>query len=316
MDALVKNSLLRTALAALASLVLASGAIAAPNVAYPASVSGSAGLTVTITPGIISDGPISASIVPPLPAGLSISNVTGVISGTPVAASSTSHQVTISDRTGSTSASLRIEIAGGAPAVVYPPLVRGNAGGTLRVTPGVRVVGAPRFSVAPELPQGLTLDTATGVISGTPETALARSLYVVLMRDDAGSHVATFELEVLSRVVATIAGGPATTTGPTGSVPSIPIFPSRASGKVLVATSSSTALIRRAFTPRSATVGRLRPGVTVRVAEALRVGRTLRVRIVLPGPRPVTGWVDGTRLRTAVVSGRRWADLSARSVGR
>ena len=124
------------------------------------------------------------TISPALPSGLSLSgypvtladNATGVISGTPLVASpATTYTVTARNASGSTTATLTIAVnatnvtpAGlvySAPAPVY---VAGVA-----ITPDVpstSSLGATptSYSVSPALPTGLSLDTTTGIVTGTP----------------------------------------------------------------------------------------------------------------------------------------------------
>ncbi len=50
------------------------------------------------------------------------------------------------------------------------------------------------YSVSPALPAGLTLNTTTGVISGTPSAATAQATYTVAAANSAGS--ATFGLVI------------------------------------------------------------------------------------------------------------------------
>ena len=125
------------------------------------------------------------SISPALPQGLRIDGVaatfgdlaTGIISGTPAAASPKfTYTVTASNATGSTTATLTIEVlaaevapAGLAYSIPAPVYAAGTA-----IAPDNPTVsplgGAPtNYSVFPDLGQtGLTLDPSSGVLSGTP----------------------------------------------------------------------------------------------------------------------------------------------------
>ena len=53
------------------------------------------------------------------------------------------------------------------------------------------------FSVVPDLPPGLALDPATGVITGSPEAAQRRTEYVVRARNAFGSTSAKVSILVL-----------------------------------------------------------------------------------------------------------------------
>ena len=95
----------------------------------------------------------------------------------------------------------------GAASVVYSGPVTGRVGQPIGAsTPVVRRTGAPRFSVAPALPDGLTLDALTGVVSGTPARA-TDGTYTVTMTDLSGS--ATAPLRVAIADVASPAPPPA-----------------------------------------------------------------------------------------------------------
>jgi N-acetylneuraminic acid mutarotase len=53
-----------------------------------------------------------------------------------------------------------------------------------------------RYSVAPPLPAGLVLDTATGVISGTPAAVTPTTVYVITAENAGGNTTARVEIEV------------------------------------------------------------------------------------------------------------------------
>jgi hypothetical protein len=130
------------------------------------------------------------SVAPPLPAGIAIDEQSGAISGSPTAASAAaSYVVTASNAGGGTSFSITMSVRDIPPVVAFAgdpytwksgtaitPLVPQSTGGTV-VTWGVDRA----------LPAGLHLDTATGVISGTPTHAAGRASYRITASNSGGS---------------------------------------------------------------------------------------------------------------------------------
>ncbi|MFN8123098.1 MAG: Ig domain-containing protein [Thermoleophilia bacterium] len=100
------------------------------------------------------------------------------------------------------------------PSVSYAGLCL-NRGGTLGSRPlpvapaELRVTGTPRFSVSPALPAGLSLDPATGAITGSPAAEAATATYTVTVTDSSGSATAPLSLTVLGDVGFSYARRPA-----------------------------------------------------------------------------------------------------------
>lgn len=136
------------------------------------------------------------SVAPALPAGLSLDPNSGQLSGTPTALSPAAfYTIKAQNAVGQTSFSLSVAVVDAPPsALSYPsPQTYPTAAAITPINPTVTgmVVG---YSVSPALPPGLTLDAATGRISGTPTQAAASAQYVVTAGDSGGST--TFALTI------------------------------------------------------------------------------------------------------------------------
>jgi Putative Ig domain len=151
---------------------------------------------VSITPTITGQV-TSYSVNPALPAGLSLNTMTGVISGTPTAITpQATYTITATNSSGSTTATLSLIINDIPPTVVYPSpyfsYTANVAGQSLTpVVGGGAIVG---WSINPALPAGLSFDTTSGVISGTPTAAYAPTTFVVTATNSGG--MATSDLTI------------------------------------------------------------------------------------------------------------------------
>jgi uncharacterized protein YhjY with autotransporter beta-barrel domain len=106
-----------------------------------------------------------------LPAGLTVNTATGLISGSVTVASTQTFNATISatNATATTNRALTINISLSAPAVTSAGTASGNVGQPF--TYQITASDVPTSYGATGLPPGLTLDTSSGLISGTPTTA-------------------------------------------------------------------------------------------------------------------------------------------------
>ena len=165
--------------------------------------------TLAVTGGA---SPYTWSVAGSLPAGLSLNTSTGVISGMPSATGTSNFTVTVTDSTTPTaqtqSQSLSITIngaSGGTLSITTTSLPSGVVStdyiGTVGVSGGVQPY---TWSVTVgTLPAGLSLDTSTGVISGTP-TAQATSNFTVTVTDST-TPTAQTKSQALSIIISTVA---------------------------------------------------------------------------------------------------------------
>ncbi len=133
---------------------------------------GDVGVAFNSGPMTVTGGtpPYSFSIVGTLPPGLTLNTSTGAVTGTPTAAGTFTVKVT--DSAGKSSTSCMITI-NGPLAVTCQAVNTGDVGvpfnsGPMMVTGGT----APySYSIVGTLPPGLTLNTSTGAVTGTPTAA-------------------------------------------------------------------------------------------------------------------------------------------------
>lgn len=134
-----------------------------------------------------------------LPPGLSIHTATGAISGTPSQAGTYPVTISTTDRAGTSTAVVTMFIAGTKPADTTPAFtsvatVVGYTG--VPLTHQFGAPGAAQFA-ASSLPVGLTLNPATGVVSGTPTVSGAFPA-TVSASNSAGMSNATVTFQIES----------------------------------------------------------------------------------------------------------------------
>ncbi|MEM7180670.1 MAG: putative Ig domain-containing protein, partial [Spirochaetota bacterium] len=156
---------------------------------------------VTNTPSFI--GNVTSCVASPeLPSGLSLAPTTCTISGTPSSAQTTTeYAIVASNSYGSTSTTLLITINDRVPTSLGysgSPFVYTKDYAISPVNP--TIVGTPSsYSITPTLPAGLSIDTATGQLSGTPAVLMTTPTdYTVTAKNSAGSTTTSFTIRITS----------------------------------------------------------------------------------------------------------------------
>jgi len=101
-----------------------------------------------------------------LPAGLSVNTGTGLISGTPTSAATSTVTLSATNTAGTGNATLTLTIASAAPAITSATTASGKVGSAFSYQ--ITATNAPTSYGATGLQAGLSVNTGTGLISGTP----------------------------------------------------------------------------------------------------------------------------------------------------
>jgi V8-like Glu-specific endopeptidase len=149
--------------------------------------------------------PNGYSISPSLPSGLFFNSNTGTISGTPnLAQVQKSYTVTATGAGGTSTATFFLTVVA---AETSPNIVLSNSVQSIFVNSAIQTVAVTNvggtispngFSISPALPNGLTFNSSTGSISGTPNQVRDLTTYRITATGPAGSSMATFSLTVQS----------------------------------------------------------------------------------------------------------------------
>ena len=130
-----------------------------------------------------------------LPSGLSVNTTTGMISGTPTTAGTTTVSLTALNASGSGTATLTVRI------VPPPPSITSVLSATGMQWNGfsyqIAAPNSPASFTASGLPSGLSLDPATGIISGIPDVSGTWNALLSAANDGGTSPVATLTLVIL-----------------------------------------------------------------------------------------------------------------------
>lgn len=233
--------------AATYTVTVADNAFATAENTFSLTVNGalSAGSTLasrTLTAGAVASSftplgltggttPYAWSVSPPLPAALGLNPLTGAIAGTPSASqSSANYTITGTDANGAqVSQAFALLINAALTTTQAVATVGPLSAGTAivgSVTPVTAAGGTTpyTFAVTPALPTGLSLNPATGAITGTPASAASTATYTVTATDSVGATSAkTFSLTVNGPLAATQAIASKSITATTAVVGFTPV---------------------------------------------------------------------------------------------
>jgi hypothetical protein len=172
--------------------------LGAPVITSATSASGTAGVAFSYQIAA-TNSPTSYSATG-LPAGLSVSTATGLISGTPTSAGTSTVTLGAINTGGTGNANLTLTIAAAgapAPVITSATAASGTAGSAFSYQ--ITATNTPSSYSATGLPAGLSVNTATGLISGTP-TSAGTSTVTLGATNSGGTGHATLTLTVSTAV--------------------------------------------------------------------------------------------------------------------
>jgi hypothetical protein len=138
----------------------------------------------------------SYSITPNLPVGLSLNTSTGAITGTPnTASASATYTVTATNAYGTITTTLSVEVQGPPTGLTYPNQVFTINTAVSPIVATVVANPAPTFSISPSLPAGLSFNTSTGAITGTPLQRYLPTTYTITASNSFGSTSYSFIIQ-------------------------------------------------------------------------------------------------------------------------
>jgi len=168
--------------------------LVAPTITTTALADGVKGTAYSQTVATTGES-VTYSYTGTMPSGLSLNTATGVISGTPTLSETRTFTVNASNSGGTASRDLTILVKYPAPVFGVSGLPAASRGSSYSATPEFTGEGVT-FALSGTLPTGLTLNTATGLISGTPTVKGSTSTFQLTATNNGGSAVRQFTLSV------------------------------------------------------------------------------------------------------------------------
>lgn len=190
-----------TVLATAVDILTTTVPAASAGVPYTATIDAAGSLPRTFA--------VSAGALPP---GLTLNSATGAITGTPTAGGTHTFTVTATNVAGADSQAYTVYVAQ-PPVITTTTVPNGTSGTAYTATIAATGNGPISYAISSgALPAGLTLDAATGVISGTP-TAVGSSSFQVTATNADGTDTADYSMQVLAAPVITSPTPPAASAG-------------------------------------------------------------------------------------------------------
>jgi hypothetical protein len=173
--------------------------VAKPSITYPNETLTLGAYVPPIYPVIQGQSPTVFSISPALPAGLIFTPGNGEISGNPTALQPlTTYTVSGSNAGGLGTGVFQLSVVIPSPSGLSYAQKSIPAAVSYAITPDVPTVTGTvsAYSVSPALPAGLTLNTTSGVISGTPTAVTPYAQYTVKASNASGSTTVIMPIAV------------------------------------------------------------------------------------------------------------------------
>lgn len=167
------------------------------------------GFTINSTGGAIASFGINST-----PAGMSFNTTTGELTGTPTTvAAATVYTVTATNATGSATQTFTLTVSISAPAFTLSSSSETRTVNTAATGFTINSTGGDiaSFSIN-ATPAGMSFNTATGALTGTPTTVASSTVYTITATNASGSATQTFTLTVSAAAVIYNVGD----TGPGG----------------------------------------------------------------------------------------------------